>query len=84
MKGKENVSNKPPAAPDKSPKGLTWNQVSSRIEMGQRFRRPGSDLVIFGLAPVVYCQTPDGAEKIYHPTKDDLKATDWQNANAAR
>jgi hypothetical protein len=72
----------PQAAPDKkeSPKGLNWNQVSSRIEMGGRFRRPGSSLVIFGLAPVVYCQTPDGSERPYNPTKEDMKATDWVNA----
>ena len=66
------------------PKGLTWNQVSARIELGQRFKRPGSDLVIYGLAPIVYCERPDGGQTAYQPTKEDLNATDWENTNARR
>lgn len=53
---------------------IGYNQVSFAIERGKQARRkswePG--VKIYGQAPVIYC-----GPNPWHPTKDDMRATDW-------
>jgi hypothetical protein len=49
---------------------MNYNQAVASIERGKKVRR--GKVEIYGQAPVLYC---NGIP--WHPSKEDMRATDW-------